>query len=381
MEMRPLFEKMIQNEASDLFLTVGMPPCIRVHGDIVALTQANCSEEEVNKAIEGLMTESQLKEYLANNECNFAIDIKEMGRFRVSAFVQRNYKGCVVRHIQSKIPTIDELNLPAVVKALSMLKKGLVIVVGATGMGKTTTIASMLDCHNRLSSGHILTIEDPIEYLHTHRKSIITQREVGIDTASFGIALKNAMRQAPDEILVGEIRDVDTMRHALSFAETGHLCLATLHASNTTQALERITHFYPEEVRDQLWLDLSLNLRAIMAQRLIRRTDGQGRAVAMEIMINTPIIGECIRKGEIQGVREYIMRKDGLGMQTMDQALFELYEQGTITADDALQHADSANNMRILMKLKTQSLAQAQIEMPQSDNSRLDLNDNDLRLR
>ncbi|MBS0286566.1 MAG: PilT/PilU family type 4a pilus ATPase [Proteobacteria bacterium] len=352
MDMLPYLQKMVQNEASDLFLTVDMPPCVRVHGDIVALTETNFSENDVTNAILNLMSEAQKKEYLETNECNFAIDVKELGRFRVSAFVQRNQKGCVIRHIQSKIPSIEELNLPSVVKALSMIKKGLIIVAGATGMGKTTTIASMLDCHNKLTRGHIITVEDPIEYLHVHKKCIVTQREVGIDTSSFAIALKNAMRQAPDVILVGEIRDVETMRHAISFAETGHLCLATLHASNTTQALERIAHFFPEHVRDQLWLDLSLNMRAILAQRLIKKTDGQGRVVAMEVMINTPIISECIRKGEIQSIREYIMRKDGVGMQTMDQALFDLYEKGMISEEEALHNADSANNMRILMKMK-----------------------------
>lgn len=352
MDMQPFFEKMIQNGASDMFLTAGMPPCVRVNGDIMALSDKNFTEEEVSDAIFKLMTDAQQSEFLQTNECNFAIDIKDKGRFRISAFVQRNCRGCVIRHIPSKIPTIDELNLPPVVKALAMIKKGLIIVAGATGMGKTTTIASMLDCHNKLTRGHIITIEDPIEYLHSHKKCIVTQREVGLDTSSFGIALKNAMRQAPDVILVGEIRDVETMRHAISFAETGHLCLATLHASNTTQALERIAHFFPEHVRDQLWLDLSLNLRSIMAQRLVKQSDGKGRTVAMEIMINTPIIAECIRKGEIQSVREYIMRKDGLGMQTMDQALFTLYEQGVIGEEEALQNADSANNMRILMKLR-----------------------------
>ncbi|MGD9592724.1 MAG: PilT/PilU family type 4a pilus ATPase, partial [Candidatus Berkiella sp.] len=280
-------------------------------------------------------------------------------RFRVSAFIQRNQKGCVIRHIQSQIPSIDDLNLPPVVKALTMIKKGLVIVSGATGVGKTTTIASMLDCRNKLSKGHIITIEDPIEYLHTHKKCIVTQREVGIDTSSFATALKNAMRQAPDVILIGEIRDIDTMRHAISFAETGHLCLATLHASNSTQAIERVVHFFPEQFREQLWLDLSLNLRAILSQRLVKRADGKGRVVAMEILVNTPIIAECIRKGEIQNVREYITKNDGVGMQTMDQALFQLYEQGLISEDEALQNADSANNMRILMKLRNQ---------PQADN-------------
>ncbi len=356
MDLQPYFEKMIQNEASDMFLTADMPPCARVHGEMVALSETAFSQQEVENTILGLMTESQKDEYVQTNECNFAIDVKNLGRFRVSAFVQRNQKGCVIRHIQSKIPSIDELNLPPVVKALAMIKKGLILVVGATGMGKTTTIASMLDCHNKLTRGHILTVEDPIEYLHTNKKCIVTQREVGIDTASFSIGLKNAMRQAPDVILVGEIRDVETMRHAITFAETGHLCLATLHASNTTQALERIAHFFPEDVRDQLWLDLSLNLRAILAQRLIKQVDGKGRIAAMEVMINTPIISECIRKGEIQSIREYIMRKDGLGMQTMDQALFSLYEQGLIAEEDALQNADSANNMRILMKLRNQGV-------------------------
>jgi twitching motility protein PilU len=380
MDISPLFQKMIDNDASDLFLTAGMPPCFRVHGDVATLSEDKFTDEDVLSAILNMMNEAQKKEYFATNECNFALDIQEMGRFRVSAFVQRNQAGCVIRYIKPVIPTIDELKLPAVVKALSMVKKGLIIVAGATGTGKTTTIASMIDCHNRLSRGHILTIEDPIEYLHPHRKCIVTQREVGIDTASFAVGLKNAMRQAPDVILIGEIRDTETMRNAIGFAETGHLCLATLHANNTTQSLERISHFFPENVRDQLYLDLSLNLRAILAQRLIRQVDGSGRVVAMEIMINTPVISESIRKGEIQSVREYIMRKDGLEMQTMDQALFQLFEKGLISEEQALHNADSANNMRILMKLKQHSnnAAPANEKTNASENPSFGLKDKDV---
>jgi twitching motility protein PilU len=256
-----------------------------------------------------------------------------------------------------------------------MAKKGLILVVGPTGTGKTTTLASMIDCHNRLTKGHILTIEDPIEYLHSHHKCIVTQREVGIDTASFSVGLKNAMRQAPDVILIGEIRDSKTMRHAIGFAETGHLCLATLHANNTIQALERVSHFYPEDCRDQVWMDISLNLRAIMAQRLVRHVNGKSRVAAMEILINTPVIAECIRKGEIYNIKEYMGRKDGLGMQTMDQALFKLYEDELINESEALQNADSANNLRILMKLKEHDskMPRRNVNASDTNNKSMDL--------
>lgn len=352
MEMKPYLHKMIENQASDLYLAVGVPPCVKVNGEIVALSDKQFFEKEVNNAVFSLMNDAQKKEFSMTNECNFAFGVKGLGRFRVSAFMQRGQIGCVIRYIQTKIPTLEELNLPPTVKALAMAKKGLILVVGPTGTGKTTTLASMIDCHNKLTKGHILTIEDPIEYLHSHHKCIVTQREVGIDTASFSIALKNAMHQAPDVILIGEIRDSETMRHAIGFAETGHLCLATLHANSTIQALERISHYYPEEHRDQLWMDLSLNLRGILAQRLVRHVNGKCRVVAMEILINTPVIAECIRKGEIYTIKEYMGRKDGLGMQTMDQSLYKLYEDDLISESEALQNADSSNNLRILMKIK-----------------------------
>lgn len=352
MDMTPYLQKMIECRASDFYLAVGVPPCLRVNGELVELSDKPFFEETVNDAVFSLMNEAQKKEFNASNECNFAFGVKGMGRFRVSAFMQRGQIGCVVRYIQTQIPTIDELKLPSTIKALSMVKKGLILVVGPTGTGKTTTIAAMIDCHNRLAKGHILTIEDPIEYLHSHHKSIVTQREVGIDTASYSVALKNAMRQSPDVILIGEVRESETMRHAITFSETGHLCLATLHASSAVHALERIAHFYPEDHRSQLWMDLSLNLRAIVAQRLVRRVDGKTRMVATEILINTPIISECIRKGEISNIQEYMGRNDGLGMQTMDQALFTLFDDGLITENEALLNADSANNLRIMMKLK-----------------------------
>lgn len=373
MDMNPYFQKMIENNASDLFLAVGVPPCVKVNGEIVAISDKKFLEEDVNNAVFSLMNEAQKKEFTQTNECNFAIGVKGMGRFRISTFMQRGQMGCVIRYIQTKIPTIDELNLPSTVKALSMVKKGLILVVGPTGTGKTTTLASMIDCHNRLTQGHILTIEDPIEYLHSHHKCIVTQREVGIDTASFTVALKNAMRQAPDVILIGEVRDSETMRHAIAFAETGHLCLATLHANSTIQALERIGHFYPEEYRDQLWMDVSLNLRAIMAQRLVRHVNGKNRVVAMEILINTPIVAECIRKGEIYNIKQYIGRKDGLGMQTMDQALFKLYEDGLISEEEALQNADSTNNLRILLKLKNHETKAPRKESKKEDDEGLAL--------
>ncbi|MBS0288901.1 MAG: PilT/PilU family type 4a pilus ATPase [Proteobacteria bacterium] len=357
MDLKPYFQKMIENEASDLYLTAGMPACVRVNGEILALSNQILAEEVVCEAILSLMTKAQQDEYVSTKECNFALDIDNIGRFRVSAFVQRNHKGCVIRYIKSQIPSIEELKLPSITKTLAMIKKGLILAVGATGMGKTTTISSMINLHNQLTTGHILTIEDPVEYIHKHNKCIVTQREVGIDTDSFAVALKNALRQSPDVILIGEIRDAKTMRYALTFAETGHLCLATLHANDTVQAIERVVHFFPEVVRDKVWLDLSLNLKAIIGQRLIRHKDGNSRVPAVEVMLNTPIIAECIRKGQVQGIREYITRDDGSGMQSMDQSLYQLYEFGLIKDVEALQHAESANNMRILMKLKNASPA------------------------
>lgn len=362
-------KKMVGNNASDLFLTVGVPPSVKIHGDIQPISEDVFSANDVASAVLGLMNEDQRNEFNLTNESNFAFGVKDVGRFRVSAFIQRNQIGCVIRHIQTKIPTIDELELPPIIKALSMLKKGLVIVTGATGMGKTTTLASMLDYHNKHSRGHILTIEDPIEYLHSHRKCIVTQREVGIDTASFSVALKNAMRQAPDVILIGEIRDLETMRHALAFAETGHLCLATLHANNANQSLERIAHFYPENFRSQLWMDLSINLRATISQRLVRRVNEGGRVPAIEVMINTPLIAECIRKGETHLIKEYMSRENGQGMQTLDQALFALYDKEKISETDALQYADSANNLRIMIKQKNPlpDISEKELKIEESD--------------
>jgi twitching motility protein PilU len=353
--MAPFLHKMVENKASDLFLTVGIPPSLKIHDKIYTISPNPCSAQETIQAVTSLMNESQQNEFTRTNECNFAFESEDGGRFRVSAFIQRNHAGCVIRHIQSHIPSVDELKLPAVIKDLAMLKKGLIIVVGATGMGKSTTLAAMLGYRNNMSSGHILTIEDPIEYLHTHRQCIVTQREVGVDTASFEIALKNAMRQAPDVIQIGEIRDAATMKFAVSFAETGHLCLATLHANNTYQALERIGHFYPENSREQLWMDLSLNLRAIMAQQLVPHINGKSRVAAMEVLISTPVIADAIRKGEIHTIREYMMRKNEQGMQSFDQSLFHLFTTGQISHEDALAYADSANNLRLMIKLRAQT--------------------------
>ncbi len=301
------------------------------------------------------MNEKQRTEFLENKELNFAVSARGIGRFRASAFYQRNLAGMVLRRIETKIPTIDELNLPEVIKELAMTKRGLIIFVGATGTGKSTSLASMIGHRNQNSKGHIISIEDPIEFIHQHQGCIITQREVGIDTESFEIALKNTLRQAPDVILIGEVRSRETMDHAIAFAETGHLCLCTLHANNANQALDRIIHFFPADRHRQLWMDLSLNLKAIVAQQLIPTPDGNGRRACLEIMINTPLAQDLIRKGEVSDLKELMKRSTELGMQTFDQALYALYDNGEITYEDALLHADSPNDLRLMIKLGSET--------------------------
>jgi twitching motility protein PilU len=297
------------------------------------------------------MNDKQIAEYESTHECNFAISAPGLGRFRVSAYVQRNTPGMVLRRINTHIPNFEELNLPPVMKDLAMTKRGLILFVGGTSTGKSTSLASMIDYRNRHSRGHIITIEDPIEYIHEHKESIVTQREVGIDTDSFEIALRNTLRQAPDVILMGEIRTRELMKYGLSFAETGHLCMATLHANNANQALDRIISFFPPEHHDQVWMELSLNLKAIVAQQLLPTKDGKGRRAAIEVMICTPLIQDMIRKGEVHEIKEIMKKSTNLGMQTFDQALYELYREGTINYDTALAHADSANDLRLMIKL------------------------------
>jgi twitching motility protein PilU len=301
------------------------------------------------------MNETQRREFVQNKELNFAISARGIGRFRVSAFYQRNLAGMVLRRIETRIPQIEDLGLPDIIKELAMTKRGLVIFVGATGAGKSTSLASMIGHRNRNSKGHIISVEDPIEYIHQHEGCIVTQREVGIDTESFEVALKNMLRQAPDVIMIGEVRTRQTMEHAITFAETGHLCLCTLHANNANQALDRIMHFFPDERHSQLWMDLSLNLKAMVAQQLIPTPDGKGRRACVEVLINTPLAADLIRKGEVHMLKELMTRSNEQGMQTFDQHLYEMYSQGEITYEDAIAHADSANDLRLMIKLGADS--------------------------
>jgi twitching motility protein PilU len=348
-----LLKLMVQKKASDLFITAGIPPALKVDGRVTPVSKQALSPEQARAFVYGVMTEEQRRQFESASECNFSIHPKEIGRFRVNVFVQQGCVGMVLRTIESKIPKFDELNLPKVLADIALTKRGLVIFVGATGCGKTTSLASMIGYRNEYSFGHILTIEDPIEYVHTHRNCIVTQREVGVDTQSFDNALKNALRQAPDVILIGEIRARETMDYAVVFAETGHLCLATLHANNANQALDRIINFFPEDRRDQLLMDLSLNLKAIISQRLIPMKGGKGRVPAVEVMINSPLIADLIMKGDIPGIKEIMAKSGEAGMQTFDQSLFNLYEAGLISYDDALRNADSQNDLRLRNKLES----------------------------
>jgi len=351
MEFETLLQLVSDKKASDLFITVGMPPCIKVNGRISPVSKERISEEQARSLVAGIMSPAQREEFAQTNECNFAISAPQVGRFRVSAFVQRSAVGMVLRRIESEIPGVDDLLLPPIIKDLAMTKRGLVIFVGATGTGKSTSLAAMVGYRNRNSSGHIITIEDPIEFAHNHAGCIVTQREVGIDTESYEVALKNTLRQAPDVILIGEIRTRETMDHAIAFAETGHLCLSTLHANNSNQALDRIINFFPEDRRDQLFMDLSLNLRAIIAQQLVRRPDGRSRRPVVEVLINTPLAADLIRKGEVYKLKELMKRSTEQGMITFDQALYNLYQEGEISYEDAILYADSANEVRLMIKL------------------------------
>ncbi|HLI19349.1 MAG TPA: PilT/PilU family type 4a pilus ATPase [Rhodanobacteraceae bacterium] len=342
---------MVHKKASDLFITAGVAPSIKVNGRIVPITQTALSAQEARDMVLNVMNPLQREEFEKTHECQFAIGVAGVGRFRVSCFYQRNCVGMVLRRIEAKIPTIEELNLLPIVKQLAMTKRGIVIFVGATGAGKSTSLASMIGYRNQNSTGHIITIEDPIEYVHKHEGCIITQRELGIDTDSWENALKNTLRQAPDVIMIGEVRTRETMEYAIHFSETGHLVLCTLHANNANQALERIIHFFPEEVREQLYMDLSLNLKGIVAQQLIPTPDGKGRRVSMEVMLGTPLVQDYVRKGEIHKIKDVMKQSTNLGMCTFDQNLVELYHAGHISYEDALRYADSANEVRLAIKL------------------------------
>ncbi|HEX7128946.1 MAG TPA: PilT/PilU family type 4a pilus ATPase [Rhodanobacteraceae bacterium] len=342
---------MVHKKASDLFITAGVAPSIKVNGRIVPITQTALTPQESRDMVLNVMTPNQREEFEKTHECQFAIGVSGVGRFRVSCFYQRNCVGMVLRRIESKIPTIDELNLLPIVKQLAMTKRGIVVFVGATGSGKSTSLASLIGYRNQNSTGHIITIEDPIEYVHKHEGCIITQRELGIDTDSWENALKNTLRQAPDVIMIGEVRTRETMEYAIHFSETGHLVLCTLHANNANQALERIIHFFPEDVRDQLYMDLSMNMKGIIAQQLIPTPDGKARRVAMEVLLGTPLVQDYIRKGEIHKVKDVMKESTNLGMKTFDQSLYDLYQAGEISYEDALRHADSANEVRLKIKL------------------------------
>ncbi len=351
MEFESLLKLMVHKNASDLFITAGVAPSLKVNGKIGPVTQATLTPIQAKEIVLGIMTPAQKEEFERDNECNFAISASGIGRFRVSAFMQRNNAGMVLRKIETTIPTMDDLGLPAILKELAMTKRGLIMFVGATGSGKSSSLASMIGFRNKNSTGHIITIEDPIEFIHHHAGCIVTQREVGLDTKSFEEALKNTLRQAPDVILIGEVRTRETMDHAIAFAETGHLCLATLHANNANQAMDRIINFFPEDRRNQLLMDLSLNTRAFIAQQLIPTPDGTGRVLCAEIMINSPLMSDLIRKGEIHKMKSLMAKSRNMGMQTFDQSLFDLYKAGSITYEDAINYADSANELRLMIKL------------------------------
>jgi len=342
---------MVHKKGSDLFITAGVPPSMKVNGRIQPITQAPLSPQQSRDMVLNVMAPSQREEFEKTHECQFAISLQGVGRFRVSCFYQRNQVGMVLRRIETRIPGVDELSLPPIIKTLAMTKRGLIMFVGATGTGKSTSLAAMIGYRNQNSTGHIITIEDPIEFVHKHEGCIITQREVGIDTDTWENALKNTLRQAPDVILIGEVRTRETMEHAIAFAETGHLCLCTLHANNANQALDRVIHFFPDDRRPQLLMDLSLNLKGVVAQQLIPTPDGKARRVAMEVLLGTPLVQDFIRDGEIHRLKEVMKESTNLGMRTFDQSLFELYQAGEISYEDALRHADSANEVRLRIKL------------------------------
>jgi len=349
--MYDLLRALVAKKGSDLFLTANFPPAMKVDGKMTPVSQQALSAGHTQMLARSIMNDRQAADFEAHKECNFAISPAGIGRFRVNCFIQQSQVGIVLRVITTAIPNFEELNLPPVLKDVAMTKRGLVIFVGATGSGKSTSLAAMVGYRNENSYGHIITIEDPVEFVHPHKNCIVTQREVGVDTDSWEMALKNTLRQAPDVILIGEIRDRDVMEHAIAFAETGHLCLATLHANNANQAMDRIINFFPEDRRQQLLMDLSLNLKGVISQRLIPLKEGKGRAAAVEVLLNSPLISDLIFKGEVHEIKEVMKKSRELGMQTFDQALFDLYERGRIGYEDALRFADSTNEVRLAIKL------------------------------
>jgi twitching motility protein PilU len=353
MEFNDLLKSMVKADASDMFVTAKLPVSAKINGELLPIDTEVLTPEQSLALVHFPMNNKQRRQFEEEKECNYAISVNGIGRFRISAFWQRDMAGMVLRRIVTDIPDIDQLGLPQILKEIVMSKRGLVLFVGGTGTGKSTSMASLINYRNHNSYGHILTIEDPIEFVHEHGKSMITQREVGLDTESFDAALKSSLRQAPDVILIGEIRSQETMEHALAFAETGHLCIATLHANNANQAIDRIMHLVPAEQHDKLLFDLALNLRGIVAQQLIPTKDGLNRVAAIEVLLNSPYVAELIKKGEISGIKEVMEKSKELGMQTFDQALFDLYQRGLIFYADALHHADSTNDLRLMIKLRS----------------------------
>ncbi len=350
--MQDLLKLMIEKKGSDLFVTVGFPPAMKVQGKMTPVSKTALTPENTKAMAYAIMNDRQLKEYEATKECNFAVAPKGIGRFRANAFIQQGCCGLVMRVIETDVPNIDKLGLPEVLKETVMTKNGLIIMVGGTGSGKSTSLAAMIDYRNQNSYGHIITIEDPIEYVHPHKNCVIMQREVGVDTDDWDIALKNTLRQAPDVILLGEIRDRDTMEFGIAFAETGHLAMATLHANSSNQALDRIINFFPEERKQQLLMDLSLNLKAVISQRLVKTPDGKGRRAAIEILLNSPLISDLIHKGDVHEIKNIMAKSRELGMQTFDQALFDLQQADEISYEEALRNADSVNELRLKIKLE-----------------------------
>ncbi len=355
MKIEDLLQRVVKEGASDGFIAAGAAPAIKVDGEIYPISEHVLSDEEAHELVLSTLSDTQKQEFHEHHECNYALGREDLGRFRASAFVQRGKSGLVVRRINTEIPEIEELGLPPIIRDLAMTKRGLVIFVGATGTGKSTSLAAMVGYRNRNSRGHIISIEDPIEYIHEHAGCIVTQREVGMDTESFDVALKNTLRQAPDVILIGEVRTAQTMQQALTFAETGHLCLCTLHANNANQALDRIQSFFPAELHTQVWMDLSLNLKAMVAQQLLPRKDGKGRTPVVEVLINSPLIAEYIRKGEVHLIKDLMAKSTELGMKTLDQSLLEAFKEDLITKEEAIRFADSANDVRLQIKMYEKS--------------------------
>ncbi len=351
--MQDLLRRVVERKGSDLFITAGFPPAIKIDGEIRPQTDKMLTPEQSATLTRAIMNDKQTRDFDSTKECQFAIAPPGIGRFRASAFIQQGHTGCVIRTINAKIPTIEDLELPQILKDVALTKRGLVILVGGTGSGKSTSLAAMVDYRNEKTRGHIVTIEDPVEYVHLHKGCVVTHREVGVDTDSWHAALKNTLRQAPDVILIGEIRDRDTMEYGIQFAETGHLVLATLHANSANQALDRIINFFPEEKREQLLMDLSLNIRALISQRLVPRESGTGRIAAMEIMLHSPLIADLIFKGDVAAIKDVMARSTRIGMKTFDQSLFELYESSQISYEEALRNADSKNELRLRVKLES----------------------------